>query len=276
MAYYCPLEGYQIIEPTKDKEKKKQYWETAIGLQQVDRLMPSQYLLDLAREHIEGRLENGQVKEALRRYYGSRNGEEDRTRECDLVSQRIVELLEQGSFSFSPMMLKTVHGYLFEGILSPEASGKFRRMNIRKGEEILQGESVNYANYFSIEELLEYDFRQEKGKHYRNPPTEEEIKGLAEFTSSIWQVHPFMEGNTRTTAVFIELYLRSMGFAITNDPFQQYSEYFRGALVRSNYANVQWGVWPDFQYLIKFYEALLKGAEVEMELSQLQVQSQGK
>lgn len=258
MDHKKSISEYQIIEPTKDKEIKKTYWEIAIGLQQVDRLRPSEYLLELAKEHIEGVISNDEVETGLHTYYSNIDQElKKETYECDIVSLRIVELLDQGSFTFSPAMLKSIHKYLFKDVLDDSVIGVFRNTNIRKKEEILYGETVNYANYFSIDEIYAYDFEQERRHKYSAKPTEKEILNLTKFTSAIWQVHPFMEGNTRTTAVFIELYLKNMGYSVDNEPFKNNSEYFRNALVRSNYANVAADIEPTFIYLKKFYENLL-------------------
>ena len=90
------------------------------------------------------------------------------------------------------------------------------------------------------------------------------IKHIAKFTSSVWQVHPFGEGNTRTTAVFIEKYLNNMGFNVNNDMFKNKSLYFRNALVRSNYGNIPKGIYPTFDYLVMFFENLLQGKNNEL------------
>lgn len=248
---------YQVIQPIYDKKIKKKYWETAIGLQKVDGLKPSNYLLSLAEKNIEGDMSNYEVKESLNAYYSDlESGSNLINYECDIVSQRIVELLEPGSFSFSPAMLKSIHKYLFKDILKSEDIGTFRNQNIYKKEPILHGRTVNYANYYAIEELFDYDFEHERNHKYSQKPTKEEIKNLTQFTSSIWQIHPFMEGNTRTTAVFIELYLRNIGFNIDNVPFKDNSDYFRNALVRSNYSDINSHIVPVQDYLFKFYENL--------------------
>ncbi|WP_261813036.1 Fic family protein [Paraclostridium bifermentans] len=88
---------------------------------------------------------------------------------------------------------------------------------------------------------------------------------LARFTSSIWQVHPFCEGNTRTTAVFIIKYLRSLGYNVNNDLFKKHSLYFRNALVLSNYSDVNRNIRPDFKYLESFFEKLLIDTKIELE-----------
>lgn len=254
--YSNPLRTYQIKNDSQDAKTRKEYWSTGIGLNKVDGLVPSGYLIELAKDNIEGKIDTGEVENLIKNYY-KENQDSDRNYECDLVSTRIVELLDQGSFSFSPQMLKSIHKYLFKDILPEEITGVFRKYNISKEEKILGGATVNYGNWNMIKDLYEYDFEQEKSYRYKYPIEQKQIHHLADFVSRIWQVHPFGEGNTRTTAVFTELYLRNMGFDVNNDMFKEHSPYFRGALVRSNYRNVKIDVDITYEYLEKFFSNLL-------------------
>ncbi|MCL2341724.1 MAG: Fic family protein [Firmicutes bacterium] len=180
-----------------------------------------------------------------------------REKECDLVSLRIAQLLEDKSFGFNPITIKNIHKYLFKDIY--DFAGNYREYNITKEENILNGDTVIYVDYKNIEEYFNYDFKEEKNFDYSKLNRDETIKHIAKFTSSIWQAHPFGEGNTRTTAVFIEKYLNNMGFKVNNEMFKKYSVYFRNSLVRSNYGNIPKGIYPNFEYLIMFLENLLSG-----------------
>ncbi len=254
---------YKIKEYTPNARKNKEYWDTAIGLQDVDGLKPSRYLYELSEQHINGELPLQTVSEKLIEYYKGVSGKErTETMECDLVSERIVELLSDGTISLVPTALKTIHRYLFEGIY--DFAGQFRQYNITKEEPVLHGDSVKYANHFEIQDILEYDFNIEKQQRYSKMDKARIIRRLCDFSSSIWQVHPFGEGNTRTTAVFMELYLNSIGFPVNNDMFKDYSKYYRNALVRSNYANYAKGIDVDFCYLEKFYDNLLFGSQYDL------------
>ncbi|MEZ3478743.1 MAG: Fic family protein [Lachnospiraceae bacterium] len=255
---------YKIKEYTADAKKQKEYWDTAIGLQQVDGLKPSMYLYELSEQHINGELSLQKVSEKLTEYYkGTPSKEQAETMECDLVSERIVELLSDGTISLKPTALKSIHRYLFDGLY--DFAGRFRQYNIAKEEPILQGDSVKYANYYEIQDILDYDFAMEKQQQYSKMDQNQIIKRLSEFTSSIWQVHPFGEGNTRTTAVFMELYLNSIGFHVNNDMFKECSKYYRNALVRSNYANYAKGIEVDFRFLSRFYSNLLFDTHYELD-----------
>ncbi len=255
---------YQIARPITNKEYKQTCWDMATGLQAVDGLKPSKYLYELAEQHIAGALTNEEIDELLYKKHAGESPEEqsNREKEADLVSNRIVKLLTEQAFTFSPATIKYIHRTLFEGIYNH--AGVFRTCNISKGEPILNGKSVLYANYQMISDTYAYDFEEEKKRTYvkMNPP--QIIKKISEFTSSLWQVHPFLEGNTRTTAVFMECYLSSIGFHTDNTLFKDHVQYFRNALVRSNYADYGYGVDTDFTFLEIFYENLLFGGKHEL------------
>ena len=266
-------ENYIIENETTDSNKKREYWETGIGLNKVDNLEPSKYLLDLSKKNINGELKYYEIEDLLKTYYETKNISDEKTRnekECDLVSLRIANILEDKSFGFSPITLKNIHKYLFKDIY--DFAGEYRNYNITKKEDILNGDTVKYVNYQEIESYYEYDFKEEKEFDYSKLKNNDElIKHIVKFTSSIWQVHAFGEGNTRTTAVFIEKYLNSMGFNVNNDMFKNKSLYFRNALVRSNYGNIPKGIYPTFDYLIMFFENLLQGKNNRLENKDLYI-----
>ena len=253
------------INPYQEKLKPKGYtkqlqWDMAIGLQQVDNLRPSKYLEQISEKNILGELTIGEVEESLKEYYVEKkkqNNIDHNELECDFVSMRIVELLEKDDFELSVNYLKYIHKYLFQDVY--EFAGEFRKIDFSKHEKILNNDSVAYGDCKTLTESLEYDISLEKDKSYKDMTVVEVIKNITDFSSSIWQVHPFREGNTRTTAVFIEKYLISLGYNVDNSLFKDKSVYFRNALVRSNYFNNYLNIKEDKNYLIKFYENLLLG-----------------
>ena len=123
----------------------------------------------------------------------------------------------------------------------------------------MDGEFVLYANADMIRQTLEYDFGQEKAFDYSTLSPDEAIKHITRFIANIWQIHPFGEGNTRTTAVFTIKYLNSLGFKVNNEPFEKNSWYFRNALVRANYTNMTKGIYMNTEYLEKFFRNLILG-----------------
>ena len=253
------------MTPYKEKLKPKGYikqlqWDMAIGLQQVDNLKPSKYLKQISEKNILGELTIKEVEQSLREYYITKEKQKDidhNELECDFVSMRIVELLNQDNFELSVDYLKYINKYLFQDVY--EFAGEFRKIDFSKHEKILNNDSVAYGDSKTLNESLEYDISLEKEKNYKDMSIVEVIKNITDFTSSIWQVHPFREGNTRTTAVFIEKYLINLGYNVDNSLFKDKSVYFRNALVRSNYFNNYLNIKEDKSYLIKFYENLLLG-----------------
>lgn len=97
----------------------------------------------------------------------------------------------------------------------------------------------------------------EKDKNYKDLNIVELINNITIFSSNIWQIHPFREGNTRTIALFIEKYIISLGINLNNTLFKDNAIYYRNALVRSNYFNNYLKINEDNSFLIKFYENLL-------------------
>ena len=259
-----PFEEY-LKESEPDKANKGYAWSTAIGLQAVDGLKTSEYLIDTAIQNIEGKITMREAQELINSYYEERPAhlsDEERTEEADKVSSRIAGLLSETAFSFSPNEYISIHRKLFMGIYSH--AGKIRDYNITKKEWVLDGATVMYGSASELIATLEYDFSQEKAFSYKGLSMEETIHHLAVFISRLWQIHIFEEGNTRTTAVFFIKYLRMLGFTATNDIFAENAWYFRNALVRANYTNLQKGIYETTEYLEAFLRNLLLGERNEL------------
>ena len=254
-----------IRQGEPDKIDKSNAWKTAIGLQDVDGLEPSNYLIETAKEHIEGKISINEAEQRIHTYYEERKDRisvEKDTKEADIVSVRISKLLSEKTFQFSPVELQNIHKKLFIDIF--DHAGKIRNYNITKKEWVLKGNTVLYASYDSIKDTLDYDFAQEKDFSYEGLSLAESVHHLSRFTSGIWQIHPFCEGNTRTTAVFIIKYLNTFGFNIDNETFAKNSWYFRNALVRANYNDWQNGIHETTKYLDLFFENLLMNKQHEL------------
>ena len=256
-----------ILQSEPAKQENGKLWQTAIGLQQVDGLTPSKYLYETAKRNIDGEITIEQAKQLIDSYYETSKGraeDADDTEEADKVSVRIRELLAEKTFSFTPDLLLSIHKRLFTGVLKKAITGRFRDYNISKREWVLDGESVLYANADMIRQTLEYDFGQEKAFDYSKLSKEDAVKHLTRFIANIWQIHPFGEGNTRTTAVFTIKYLNSLGFEVNNEPFEKNSWYFRNALVRANYTNMNKGIYMNTDFLEKFFRNLMFGEHNEL------------
>jgi fido (protein-threonine AMPylation protein) len=243
-----------------NKAEKAKVWKTAIGLQQVDGLKPSDYLIATARQNIEGEISIDEVKQLINSYYKHHPAKDtdNRTEEADKVSAQAAEILSEQTFTFSPAEYLTIHRRLFQSVYSH--AGKIRDYNITKQEWVLNGETVLYASAESLKATLEYDFEQEKRFSYKGLSQQEIIEHIAHFISDLWQIHIFGEGNTRTTAIFLIKYLRKLGFKeVNNNLFAEHSWYFRNALVRANYEDLSKGIYKTENYLIHFLSNLLIG-----------------
>ena len=259
-----PFKEY-LMESEPDKAHKGYAWSTAIGLQAVDGLKPSKYLIDTAIQNIEGKITMKEAQSLIDSYYEERPvhlSDDERTEEADKVSSRIAEILSETAFSFSPNAYISIHRKLFQGIY--KHAGKIRDYNITKKEWVLDGATVMYGSASELRVTLEYDFSQEKDFSYKGLSMDEIIHHLAVFVSRLWQIHIFGEGNTRTTAVFFIKYLRTLGFSAANDIFAENAWYFRNALVRANYTNLQKGIHETTEYLEAFLRNLLLNEKNEL------------
>ena len=249
--------GEYLIQGEPEKAEKAKVWKMAIGLQQVDGLKPSEYLIATARQNIEGDITIEEVKKRIDSYYQQHpiQTNEDRTEEADKVAARIAEILVEKTFTFSPAEYLSIHRRLFSDIY--KFVGKVRDYNITKEEWVLNGETVLYASADSLKATLEYDFEQERKFSYKGLSEQEIIEHIARFISYLWQIHIFGEGNTRATAIFLIKYLRTFGFKVNNEPFEQYSWYFRNALVRANYTDLSKDIYATNEFLLHFLGNLL-------------------
>ena len=258
-----PFKEY-IKQSEPNKRDKGYAWHTAIGLQAVDGLKTSKYLIDTAIKNIEGDISIDEAQELLNTYYeeNPKADTEDRTEEADKVAVRIAKILSEKAFSFTPNEYISIHKKLFAGIYGH--AGKLRDYNITKKEWVLNGATVLYGSASELRATLDYDFTEEKKFSYKNLSMEDIIHHLALFVSRLWQIHVFGEGNTRTTAVFFIKYLRTLGFDVTNDIFAENAWYFRNALVRANYNDLKNGVHETTEYLELFLRNLLLDEKNEL------------
>lgn len=261
---YIDFEAYErLVEP--HKRERASLWRTAIGLQDVDGLKVSDYLKEAAVKHIEGDITIDDVRQQLKSYYVNKtthDNDDAEKEEADRVAANIAKLLSEQSFSFTALEFLNIHRHLFDGVF--KHAGEIRPYDISKKEWVLQGDTVVYGRAADIMMALRYDIQQEKDFCYKGLTTDEIINHIVDFVTLLWQNHPFREGNTRTTAVFIIKYLRSIGFRANNDLFAENSWYFRNALVRANYRNPSKGVEPNKSFLVKFFRNLMLGEQHEL------------
>ncbi len=263
----------QAREGEPEGKERLAFWRTAIGLQAVDGLKTSEYLTQLAARNMEGKLTFSEVDALLKARYEnpefSADHVRDRTDEADRVSARIAALLSERTFHFTFNELLSIHRKLFNGIFSH--AGRIRDYNITKSEWVLNGASVRYVSAPQIRITLEYDFSEEEKFSYKNLTLDEKIHHLVRFVSNLWQIHPFGEGNTRTTAVFFLKYLRTLGLTVTGDSFTEHAWYFRNALVRANYSDLRNDIRETTEYLELFMRNLLLNENHVLDNQELQI-----
>ena len=260
------LEFDQYIRQGEPMEQERAaIWRTAIGLQAVDGLQTSDYLKQTAKKHIEGEIDIDEARQLIKTYYQSKSTREaidDDQHEADKVSANITKILSSSSLDFSAKGFLALHRRIFEGVF--KHAGELRQYDITKKEWVLDADTVNYLNCEDLYRALEFDIEQERHFSYKNLSLEQQVLHIAQFVSGLWQIHPFGEGNTRTTAVFTILYLRHIGFSVENDLFANYSWYFRNALVRANYKNAVKGIDYSPIYLERFFRNLLMGEQWDL------------
>ena len=245
-------------EPSQKESAEN--WKTAIGLQAVDGLQPSAYLIDVAKRNIEGEITLDETRKLIDSYYQSktvRTPKDEDEEEADKVSANIAKILASKTFAFNTNGYVSLHRRIFEGVF--KHAGKIRQYDISKKEWVLEGDSVNYLNWEDLRRALDWDIEQEKNFQYKGLSDDEKIEHIAKFVSGIWQIHAFREGNTRTTAIFTIQYLRSLGYEVNNEMFAKHSWYFRNALVRANYRNINKDIEYSPIYLVRFFRNLLLG-----------------
>ncbi|MCH3982610.1 MAG: Fic family protein [Prevotella sp.] len=268
-----PLDFDEYIRQGEPSKKEKaSLWQAAIGLQAVDGLQTSDYLKQTARKHIEGKIDIDEARQLIKSYYQSktqREPDDGEKQEADKVSANITKILSSQSLDFSTGGFISIHRRVFEGVF--KHAGKLRDYDITKREWVLNGDTVNYLNWEDLHRAVDYDLEQERQFSYKGISPDEMVEHISRFVSGLWQIHPFCEGNTRTTAVFTILYLRSIGFEVNNDTFARHSWYFRNALVRANYKNARLGIDYTPVYLERFFRNLLLGDKWDLRNRHLHV-----
>ena len=255
---YLNFDEY-IRQGEPQKRERAEAWRIAIGLQAVDGLTTSDYLQETAKRNIEGEISIDEARELVRQYYITKTSHDDKDNkeEADKVSGNISKLLQTNAFTYSVAGFAAIHRAIFEGVF--KHAGQFRNYDITKKEWVLNGDTVLYGRWQDLQMAIEYDLEQERQFNYSKLSRDQTIEHLAKFVAGLWQIHPFREGNTRTTAIFTIKYLRSQGFLINNELFEQHSWYFRNALVRANYRNLSKGISYELVFLVRFFRNLLLG-----------------
>ena len=263
---------YTPLAPNQDIGKRQKYWEIGKGLQAADGLQTSAYLETVIADTLVNKYSTEQAAGKVYDHYSAIDSDssEYRHKEADIVAARITFCLEREDFKLSPVSLKVIHRELFQDLIPFKWVGEYRTGALSKKESVLGGASMVYGDYSAIADYLRYDFEMEQSAKYNTPFEEADVHKFAKFISTIWQAHPFREGNTRTISTFAIKYLRTMGVQVDNAPFHEHSKWFRNALVRANHIDVQNNIRPDVSYLNKFFENVILSAGHDLQSLDLQ------
>ncbi len=168
----------------------------------------------------------------LKNLLNIKNEEDLDLAEAELSRANMMILYDSGFDDFSVNGISNIHKKLFEDVY--DWAGKFRVINIQKREEILGGKSVWYSDCDSIESDLDNLCRNIEKIDWKNLSKKDFVYNVVDCFSSIWQVHPFREGNTRTVTMLIAFFVESKGYYFDHDLISRSSGYFRNALVMAS------------------------------------------
>ena len=241
----------------KEKYYKGYLWDTAIGLLDAVGVETSEYLWEVARDSIYGDTKIHEVERQVSAYYDQETWRsKDRSTEgADRIAARIVTLLADPAFYFTPEHYIDIHKKLYGGLF--DYAGKVRTRDITRNEWVLGDKIVTYSDAGELLEALIYGMSLEMDYSYLNLPVDEAIKHIAQFFARLWQLHVFEEGNTVATAVFLLKYLNFLGLEVAGDVFSKNAKYFRNALVRANYSDEENGIYAKLDFLEIFLRNLI-------------------
>lgn len=166
------------------------------------------------------------------------------TAESMMVRTRMALLYNSGFSDFSPIGVCKLHKILFGDVY--EWAGKYREINIQKRESILAGKSVWYSNWDNIDKDLNSAWDKINAVGWKSLTHEDFAKEIAHLFPLIWQVHPFREGNTRTTVMLIALFVEHYGYYFDYELMASSAGYVRNAFVLSCF-----GEYSEFEHLEK-------------------------
>lgn len=168
--------------------------------------------------------------------------------EANYVSLRIREIYEapiDGKYDVEHFC--SIHKYIFQDVY--DWAGMFRVIDIEKEEPALGGLSVEYAKHRNIEKELAAAISGMTSRNWAKMSHEEIVRCFSGDLAKIWKVHPFREGNTRTTIIFCTQFIKNQELKVNNKLFEENSLYMRTALVAYNAIFSDLGDYSKKEYL---------------------------
>lgn len=187
----------------------------------------------------------------LKNFANIKNAECLRKAEADITGIAMAAVYNLKYDKFNTETLCDIHKNIFGQIY--DWAGEFRTIQMIKYEDVLGGDTVRYAYPKEIKKQLN-ETMKEIAKLKRSGDNDKDIVfRLVRIIASIWQIHPFREGNTRTVIVFAVLLAKSLGFEVEHELFKTNSAYVCNALVWASQ-----GIYSKYEYLERiFFDAIL-------------------
>ena len=143
-----------------------------------------------------------------------------------------IDVLKNSDFEINSISdCLTIHKELFNDLYS--WAGELRTIDIFKGEQLLDGKSIDYVFASYLKEALNDLQKEFKVVDWNNLSAKEKIEKICYFVSEFWHIHPFREGNTRTSAMMLYFLIKKVGLHVNTDFLFKNGKYFRNALVLS-------------------------------------------
>ena len=150
--------------------------------------------------------QNGTLKNKL----GITNYDKLKAAEKDIAYVKLLNAESVMKSKCDMTLLKDIHRHIFEDIF--EWAGEFRTVPIYKEEIVIPGISLEYSNPKDINKKLTLCFEEMNSANWQNMNIDNLSKQFVSYLAKIWRVHPFRDGNTRTTLTFANIFAREHGF----------------------------------------------------------------
>ena len=159
----------------------------------------------------------------------------------------------QGSYDFAHLC--KFHACIFSDVY--EWAGQPRIISIEKQEAILGYMSIEYAKPQDIETEVTAILQKMNSVNWQALSLSRQAEALSKGLTELWKVHPFRDGNTRTTVTFICQFAESKGMFLDSSLFEQNAVYLRSALVAATAIFCE-GDFRRSEYLLRIVEDSLK------------------
>lgn len=153
--------------------------------------------------------ENGILKNKL----GITDYNELNNAERDVTFTKFLNIGRTYKTQFDSKYFKSIHKHIFEDIF--DWAGKFRTVPIVKEEIVIPRLSLDYAPAKEIQPRLDNVLKRMNAVNWEEITSLDEKSMLfTQYLTEIWAIHPFRDGNTRTTLTFANQFAKEHGFPL--------------------------------------------------------------